>query len=120
MIWWRWGWVASRRLAIDRRSLALLLIYVITPVVAFRGVLHTPLTAATLSLPVVFFALGTLLCLTTLQLTARCWRDGPCAFRRLQRWHGEYGSRLGTITAVIASIHWGRLMPIRRLEQKAS
>jgi len=27
---------------------------------------------------------------------------------------------LGTITAVITSIHWGRLMPISRLEQKAS
>lgn len=91
MIWWRWGSMASRRLAIDRRSLALLLIYVITPVVAFRGVLHTPLTAATLSLPVVFFALGTLLCLTTLQLTARCWRDGRAPFAAFSAGMGNTG-----------------------------
>lgn len=70
------GYIAGKRLAIERRTIALLLVYVITPVVAFRGVLRTPLTAATLSLPLVFCAIGGLLCLATFKLTGRFWRDG--------------------------------------------
>jgi hypothetical protein len=45
-------------------------------VVAFRGVLRTPISAETLSLPLVFLTLGTLLCLLTLKLTSRFWHDG--------------------------------------------
>ena len=70
------GFAAGRWLAIERRSIAFLLIYIITPVVAFRGVLRTPISAEMLSLPLVFLALGTLLCLLTLKLTSRFWHDG--------------------------------------------
>jgi len=56
------GLLAGRYLGVKKESIAPLLIYIIAPVVIFNGVITTPLTTATLSLPVLFFVLACIFC----------------------------------------------------------
>src|SRR5690348_12949817 len=55
------GFVAGRFLKLSRETIAILLIYVLVPGVVFGGVLTTDLTAARLSLPLLFWIICTLM-----------------------------------------------------------
>lgn len=57
------GYIAARSLKAQKDTLAKLLIYTITPVVIFYGAYTTEISAANLSLPVIFFALACLMSL---------------------------------------------------------
>ncbi len=57
------GFIAGRALKIKRESIASLLIYIIAPAVVFNGVITTRLSASTLSLPLLFLVIGSLICL---------------------------------------------------------
>ena len=57
------GFAAGRLLGTRKEELAKLVIYMITPVVMFTGVMKADLTAQYLLLPVIFFILCTLFCL---------------------------------------------------------
>jgi predicted permease len=58
------GWIAGKYLEVKKESIAPLLIYIISPIVVFNGVITTTLNKATLSLPVLYFVLACVLCLT--------------------------------------------------------
>ncbi len=69
------GYVAGRLLKIDRETVALLLIYVLAPIVVFDGVRTVSLDFSTLSLPILFWALCSVLCLLFLALASPFWKD---------------------------------------------
>jgi len=54
------GYIAARRLQAQKETVAKLLIYIIAPAVVFYGTYTAKLDLAHLSLPILFFALGTL------------------------------------------------------------
>ncbi len=56
------GFIAGKVLQVKKESIATLLIYTIAPVVVFNGVVTTPLTLSTLSLPLLFFCIGGIIC----------------------------------------------------------
>ncbi|MEC9482590.1 MAG: AEC family transporter [Halomonas sp.] len=62
------GWLCARRLAVDPRPIATLLIYVIAPLTFFRGLTLGGPTLADLGLTAALFALASALCLVVSRL----------------------------------------------------
>ncbi|MBI5134719.1 AEC family transporter [Candidatus Uhrbacteria bacterium] len=71
------GFVAARKLGAQKETLASLLIYTIAPVVVFYGVLTAPLTLAYFSLPLIFFAIASILCGIFFVLGKTFYQDDP-------------------------------------------
>lgn len=69
------GYLAARRLGTQKETVASLLIYIIAPIVVFQGAYAAQLNAATLSLPVLFFVIGCVLCGTFYLVSSGLWRD---------------------------------------------
>lgn len=69
------GFVAGRLLDLHRESIARLIIYVIMPGVVLYATATTELSLSNLSLPVVYFLVGTGLSFLAFGLTRRLWPD---------------------------------------------
>lgn len=69
------GFFAGRYLKTQKETIARLLIFIIAPAVIFNSVLTMKLSLSVLSLPVLFFSLSCLICLTTFSATKRIWSD---------------------------------------------
>lgn len=69
------GFIAGRLLNLHRESIARLIIYVIMPGVILYATATTRLSLCNLSLPVVYFLVGTALSFVALALTRRQWPD---------------------------------------------
>ena len=69
------GYIAGRLLDLHRETVARLVIYVVMPVVVLYAVATTPLSVGNLSLPVVYFLLGSGLSFAVYGLTRRLWGD---------------------------------------------
>lgn len=69
------GFITGKYLKINKEYIARLLIYIIAPVVVFNSVINTPLTANILALPVLFFSLSCIICLSTYHLARYFWSD---------------------------------------------
>jgi predicted permease len=69
------GYIAGKYLNVQRETIGALLLYIFIPVVYFAAVATTPLTASTLSLPLLFFALCSLMCLLFLFIGGHIWKD---------------------------------------------
>lgn len=67
--------LAGRYLRVQRETVASLLLYVIVPVVSFYGVATVHLDAGILLLPLVFYAVCSLLCLVFHALSRMFWKD---------------------------------------------
>ncbi len=70
------GFLAGRYLSVNREATARLLIYVVSPAVIFFGTLQAPLSGATLSLPLLLFAICSSVALSTHFLTHRIYKSG--------------------------------------------
>lgn len=68
------GFIAGSVLHVKKESVSALLIYIIAPVVVLNGVLTTPLDASTLSLPILFLALGSVLCAVFYGIASLFWQ----------------------------------------------
>lgn len=68
------GFIAGKFLEVKKESIATLLIYIISPVVVFSGVYTTKISLATLSLPVLFFGLACLICLSFYFFASLIWQ----------------------------------------------
>ncbi len=68
------GFLAGKKLKIDRSTIATLLIYIITPVIIFYGVVVAPVSNTYLLLPVVFFVTATLLSLIFYEVGKLFWK----------------------------------------------
>lgn len=71
------GFVAGRYLSIQRKTIGALLLYIFIPVVYFGAVATTPLSLATLSLPVLFFLLCSGIATVSLFLGKFVWGENP-------------------------------------------
>src|SRR5438552_2054663 len=69
------GYIAGRFLRAQKATLASLLVYIISPLVIFHGVVTTTLDASALSLPIFFFTACCVLSSVFLAIGSRLWRD---------------------------------------------
>lgn len=68
------GYLAGRRLKAERHTVASLLFYILLPIVIFTGVMKTPIDSGVLLLPVVLFAVSSLLCAIVYRLAGLWWK----------------------------------------------
>jgi malate permease and related proteins len=69
------GFLAGRMLDARKETVASLLIYIIAPLVIFHGVVTTPLSVATVMLPLLFFALCCVTCGLAYVTGRLVWKD---------------------------------------------
>ncbi len=69
------GFVAARVLSVPGEPVSKLIFYLIVPIVFFNGALHAPLSLSVLSLPLVPFAISSLLCLLFYYFGQHMFRD---------------------------------------------
>lgn len=69
------GYIAGKYLRVKKESVSPILIYIIAPIIIFNGVVTVKLDANTLSLPVLFFALASIICFLFLKLSKNIFKD---------------------------------------------
>lgn len=69
------GFFAGKKLGASRDTVAQILFFLITPVVIFNGVINTKLDPSVLSLPLLTFLIGSILCLLFYKLSKKIWHD---------------------------------------------
>lgn len=69
------GFLAAKYLKAQKETLASILIYTITPVIVFHGVVTSPIGISILVLPLVYFVIGITLCLSFYKLGKIVFRD---------------------------------------------
>lgn len=85
------GWLAARRLAIDPRPIATLLIYLIAPLTFFRGLVLGGPTPAYLLLTLAAFLVASLLCLLVSRLVRHGFADQEAALLAFSAGTGNTG-----------------------------
>ncbi|KAA1175937.1 AEC family transporter [Marinobacter salinexigens] len=70
------GWVAGRYLEASGRHIAGIMLYIVTPSVVFSGVMAAPLTAEVVLLPLLVYAICTVMGLVHLKLAKKVITDG--------------------------------------------
>jgi malate permease and related proteins len=73
------GFILGRRLDVKKESIATVLIYFISPLVVFNGVVTARLSFSTLSLPLLIYVIASAICILVLKMTKRQWR-GPTSY----------------------------------------
>lgn len=71
------GFIAGKFLPVSRNTIAVLLIYLITPLVMFNGLLSLKLSPERVFLPVLFFCICSIVCLSVYRITRAFWRTSP-------------------------------------------
>ena len=69
------GYIAGKYLKVQKDSVAVLLIYVIVPVVVFMAVATTKINSATIGIPLVFFLICCFMSVVTYYLAGFIWKD---------------------------------------------
>ncbi len=69
------GYIAGRFLNVKKETIAPLLIYTIVPVVVFSGVVGTKISLDVVSIPLLFFSIGTCIALITFFVSQFVWKD---------------------------------------------
>ncbi|MCK2043039.1 AEC family transporter [Chromohalobacter sp. TMW 2.2308] len=85
------GWLCARRLAVDPRPIATLLIYLIAPLTFFRGLYLGEPSPALLGLTAGMFALASLLCLATHAVVRRYFAPQEAALLAFSAGTGNTG-----------------------------
>lgn len=70
------GWIAGRKLEVNGRHIAGIMLYIVTPSVVFSGVMAAPLSLSVILLPLVVFCFCTLVALSHQWLAKRLLHDG--------------------------------------------
>lgn len=70
------GFIAGRRLKVDRKTIANLLFYIVVPIVFFDFALQTKIHSNYLLIPFLFFFFSTVLSLTYLSISRKIWQEG--------------------------------------------
>ena len=68
------GFIAGKYLEVKRESIASLLIYIIAPFTIFSGIITLKLSPAVLSLPILFFVVGSLMCAIFYRIGGYLWK----------------------------------------------
>ena len=70
------GYVLGKWRPLDAKTIASLLLYVISPIMIFQGMTLSTLSAGFFLLPLLFFTLASIVGWSTLQVAKRYWTDG--------------------------------------------
>lgn len=85
------GWIAGRYLQASGRHIAGIMLYIVTPSVVFAGVMNAPLSTEVILLPLVTFALSTLIGVIHLLVGQRWLNDGSANILPLAAGSGNTG-----------------------------
>lgn len=69
------GYIAGKKLNTNRETIANIIFFMISPIIIFNGVLHVPLEARIMTLPLFTFGIGCLLCLIFYTFSKKIWDD---------------------------------------------
>ncbi|HSW96392.1 MAG TPA: AEC family transporter [Candidatus Saccharimonadales bacterium] len=69
------GFLAGKYLRVQKESIALLLIYIIIPIVIFSNVATLKLSPSLIVIPIIFFILSCSICLMVFHFTKFVWKD---------------------------------------------
>ena len=69
------GFAAGRFLKAQKETIASILIYILTPVIVFHGVATSDISLSTVVVPVLFWIIGTTLCLLFYIFGKKIWQD---------------------------------------------
>ncbi len=70
------GYLANKFLLVTKEGIARMLIYVFSPAVVFLGTVQAKGSNELFLIPIIFFTIGTLLCLLTYFFANKIWSDG--------------------------------------------
>ena len=73
------GFIAGKWLRVERESIAPLLLYIVVPVVSFKGIVETEISWITLSYPIFFFVVSASLALLFFTIGKKVFNDGEKA-----------------------------------------
>ncbi|SET19383.1 MULTISPECIES: AEC family transporter [Marinobacter] len=85
------GWIAGRYLQASSRHIAGIMLYIVTPSVVFSGVMAAPLSAEVILLPLLTFALCSLIGVAHLWVARRVLTDGSASIIPLSVGTGNTG-----------------------------
>lgn len=69
------GFIAGKKLQASQETISRLMFYLISPLIVFNGVRHTPLKAHVMTLPVLTFAIASILCCVFYRYSRGIWQD---------------------------------------------
>ncbi len=70
------GYIAGKRLKVNKEAIAPLLIFIVAPAVFFYGSATVSLNISIISLPILFYIIGATLCLVFYVVGKQLWTDG--------------------------------------------
>lgn len=70
------GFLANRKLGVTKESIARMLIYIFSPAVVFLGTVQARGSSELFLIPIIFFILGTALCIVNYFFAKKVWNDG--------------------------------------------
>lgn len=70
------GYLANKFLDVRKESIARMLIYIFSPAIVFLGTIQAKATPELFLIPIIFFAIGTVLCLVNYYFANKIWQDG--------------------------------------------
>lgn len=85
------GFASGRLLEVDRNSISRLVVYIIVPIIFFRGGMNTALSWDILKLIIIVFSICVLLCLTFYAIGKRLWSDATANVLGLAAGQGNMG-----------------------------
>lgn len=85
------GFIAGRRLKVDRQSVATVLVYLISPVVFFASVSKAHVDAALMVFPLLMYGMSTLICFIAYFAAKKLWNDNTPNIMALAAGTGNTG-----------------------------
>ena len=85
------GWLISKLVKIKKNDIANLMVFLIMPIISFHGAFTLELSWQTLSLPILFFILCTLITLLFLWIGKKIWKDNTANLLAFASSYGNYG-----------------------------
>lgn len=101
------GFIAGRYLQVERESIAPLLLYIVVPVVTFKGILDSDINAQTLTYPLYFLCLGAFMSLSFFALA------------RALGWSKEKAGMLSLCTSLVNVGYYGLPLVLLVLGERA-
>jgi len=85
------GWLISKLVKIKKNDIANLMVFLILPILSFHGAFTLKISWQTLSLPILFFMLCTLITLLFLWIGKKIWKDNTANLLAFASSYGNYG-----------------------------
>ncbi len=85
------GYIIGKALNVKKGDIANLLVFLLLPIITFHGAYTTPVSVQTMSLPLFFFVLCTLITILFLWIGKKLWKDNTGNLLSFAAGYGNYG-----------------------------